>query len=228
MRYFPHPHTGIAIKAKIEEVYKEFSLSEEDVLRYFTDRGSNIIAALKSAQVQQPAFVDVGEKQEAEGLVEFELEDSDFDDIEIDNEEEEASELELFIEYSQHQEERLQSFPKRNDCAPHTLALMCHVVLDKKGTLVHQLKCQVLPLIKQFSSSGVASQKLKALTGKKLLKISRTRWNYFTYILIRLKSSKEAVCAVAYEQDFLIPFKWDSVCNCISFLEPIATATTFL
>ena len=220
----------------IKTVFEELDISEREVLRYCTDRGSNIIAALKSNEVQQPNFVRRVDASSNDPVIDIEIffQSEESSDIEYEefSEQDDEDELDLsdgeYAEFSSRQDEIIQNFPKQNFCVPHTLSLMSHVILDKKGSLVHKLKKEVLPLVKKFCSSGVASEKLKDLTGKKLLKISRTRWNFFTFVLMRLQECKEAVCSVAFERDFPIKFTWDAVNSCLGFLKPIATATTFL
>lgn len=54
-----------------------------------------------------------------------------------------------------------------------------HKVLDDKKSNLGRLRKEILKFLKKINSSGVANQQLKLLTGKKLLKVAKTRWNSF-------------------------------------------------
>lgn len=119
-------------------------------------------------------------------------------------------------------------FPKRLNCLAHVLNTMCHAVLDKNNNAISKLKKKVLPLINKFSKSGVATEDLKYLAGKKLLKVAATRWNSFFYVCNRLAKLRTDVMKVCSERKWDILFVWSDVEGCRDFLKPIAIASTFL
>ena len=98
------------------------------------------------------------------------------------------------------EKEMLRAFPKQLFCVAHTSSLMCHWILDKPGSFIHALKQEILPLIKHFNSFSIATQQLKVLNGKKLLKIAKTRWHYFYFVCERLLSLKDSIKQKAVEK----------------------------
>lgn len=90
------------------------------------------------------------------------------------------------------------------------------------------MKRKVLPLINKFSKSGVATEKLKMLAGKKLLKVAPTRWNIFFYVCQRAAKLKKEVTEICLERKWDITFQWSHVELCRDLLRPLATATTYL
>lgn len=92
-------------------------------------------------------------------------------------------------------------FPKRLSCIAHALNNMCHSVLYKLDCPIEKLKKKILPLVNRISKSEISNQTLKELTGKKLLKVSKIRWNSFFYVVRRLYALKGAIIQVCQQQD---------------------------
>lgn len=50
---FPHPHTGVRIRELFERIFKEYGLDTQKVIRFTTDKGSNIVNGLQPYTVVQ-------------------------------------------------------------------------------------------------------------------------------------------------------------------------------
>lgn len=100
-----------------------------------------------------------------------------------------------------------QAFGKRMTCVVHALNLIFHKIFDDKRSSLGRLRKELLKLLKKINSSGVANQQLKLLTGKKLLKVAKTRWNSFYYVLKRVLLLKTAIIDVCRERLWGIEFQ---------------------
>jgi len=283
-REFPHPHTGARIKELLQKIFSDHSLDLENVIRFTTDKGSNVVLGLKPFRVVQKVpqiasldDVDPGDGRAVpslmrpstssslpEGFVDIELDfvmDDDDDsgagsDLEDeDRDEDEASfqplpsapttsappcpastasatnplpqtsEEEMFYEAEEFYKE---AFPKRLTCVAHALNLIFHKILDNDETLIGKTRKKILNLLKKINSSGVVNQKLKQLAGKKLLKIAKTRWNSYFYVLHRLLQLKDEIEEICREKLWGINFEWTDVEKFVALMKPLAIATTFL
>lgn len=282
-RDFPHPHTGARIKDLLEKIFDEHSLDLENVIRFTTDKGSNVVLGLKPFRVVQkvpevaslddvdgcvPAPVTVPSTSSSlpESFVEIELDfvmdddddsgaGSDLEDEDREEDEEEdgfqplpaaptisalpstasttspsnpqpvMSEEEMFYEAEEFYKE---AFPKRLTCVAHALNLIFHKVLDNDETLMGKTRKKILNLLKKINASGVFNQKLKQLAGKKLLKIAKTRWNSYFYVLHRLLQLKNEIVEICREKLWGINFDWNDVEKFVALMKPLAIATTFL
>lgn len=254
-RDFPHPHTGVRIRELFESIFKEHGLDPRKVIRFTTDKGSNIVNGLQPYTVVQqmptaPSVdVDLLEEEalnenatETDSFVEIELDikledggdESDQSEEEFDLESEEdlegmdANAVETeYNEFLAQEEFYRQAFGKRMSmtCFAHALNLVFHKVLDDKKSNLGRLRKE---LLKKINSSGVANQQLKLLTGKKLLKAAKPRWNSFYYVLKRILLLKTANIDVCRDRLCGIEFQWSDVEKYVSFLKPLAVATTYL
>jgi hypothetical protein len=254
-RDFPHPHTGARIKELFEKIFKEYGLDTRKVIRFTTDKGSNIVKGLQPYTVFQrkPTVpsVDLFEEgavnnvndAETDSFVEIEL-DIEFDegnesdhseDDEFDSESDsglggmDSNAIETeYSDFLEIEEFYRQAFGKRLSCVAHALNLVFHKILDDKKSSLGKLRKAVLKLLKKINASGVANQQLKLLTGKKLLKVAVTRWNSFYYVLKRVLLLKSAIIDVCRDRLWGIDFDWAEVEKFVAFLKPLATATTYL
>jgi hypothetical protein len=202
-RDFPHPHTGIRIRELFERFFKEYGLDPRKVIRFTRDKGSNILNGLQPYTAVQkmptaPSIdVDLLEEEalnenatETDSFVEIELDiqledggdESDQSEEEFDLESEEdlggmdANAVETeYNDFLEQEEFYRQAFGKRMTCVAHAMDLVFHKVLDDKKSNLGRLRKELLKLLKKINSSGVANQQLKLLTGKKLLKVAKTR-----------------------------------------------------
>lgn len=178
------------------------------MIRFVTDKGANFVSALQPYRVVQcvkkknpsldQSLEDCDgphsdehndEYIEIELDIEIEDEDSDDDQLESENESDDehapesgdlqADDVTEEDSFLHDQENFRQAFAKRLTCIAHALNLIFHKVLDDRKSFLSKLRKKVLKLLKKISSSVAANQELKRLTGKKLLKIAKTRWNSF-------------------------------------------------
>ena len=254
---FPHPHTGIRIRNLFEEICAEWDLDMKKVIRFVAGKGANIVSALQPYRVIQcmkknPSLDqsledcdrpysdehDDDDYIEIELDIEIEDEDSDDDQLESENESDDehtpesgalqadaVNEEDAFLD---DEENFRQAFAKRLTCIAHALNLIFHKVLDDRKSFLSKLRKKVLKLLKKINSSGVANQELKRLTGKKLLKIAKTRWNSFFFVLQRVLLLKSAIIKVCRDRVWGIDFDWTEVKKIVLFLKPLAMATTYL
>ena len=192
-------------------ILHEWDLQEENVIRFVTDQGANIKAALRTCTVNLGPSCSPG----AEG-VEEEEEEWDF---------EEEERVEDILDAISENE---RTIPKNLFCYAHVMSTACRTVLDVANSPIHQLKGMVLPLIARFSKSGAATEHLKKLAGKKLLHVAQTRWKSFFYVCNRLLELRKYVMEVCRERDIPILFQWGEVERLVKLIEPIARHTTLL
>ncbi len=212
----PHPHTAEAIFSKIQAVLESWGLEDAQVLRYVTDEGANIKAALRDLVVVQTDVIENAEEDVEVGRpADFRLEDSDIEDEDDEQLQSNAREMDRV-------------FSRRLSCYAHVVSSACRTVLDKEGSPIYELKAQVLPLVSKFTHSGAASENLKRLAGKKLLKVAQHRWNSFFYVCNRLVDLRAELTQVCQEKDWPIRFQWADVQLCRDFLKPFADKTTLL
>ncbi len=207
----PHPHTEKAISEALAQVFVDWGFERENVVRYVTDQGANIMASLRNYQIVQMEAPDF----EPRGCNMQGMEDSDVE-----------SESEADFERDQQELQRI--FPQRCSCFAHMLSTTCHKVLDARDSPIEQLKGQVLPLVLKFSHSGSATEGLKRIAGKKLLKVAKTCWNSFYYVCNRLVELCAEVIQVCQERDWPIVFQWAELELCRDLLKPFADMTTLL
>lgn len=195
------PHTGKAIKYALDDCLEKYGFRDSsNVFRYVTDKGANVICALKPYKILMAVPSQYLSDFDDEFPVDFVMEESE--ELDGDKSEQITEILDLDSEASEEEESQIEDdnednmdwmeeeFPKRLTCIDYELNTMCHRVLDKTTSPISKLKCRVLPLINRFSKSGVAVEKLKYLAGKKLLKVAPTRWNSFFYVCSRQHSIK--------------------------------------
>lgn len=232
-RDFPHPHTGVRIRLLLEEIFKQNGLHLNQVIRFLTDKGANVVNGLQPFTVVQrvprvASLYDVDERIRPCGQnfieieLDIEIEGEDPDDEEFDLDEGALAAIEEFEEDDSPYEE---TFPKRLSCVAHGLNLVFHKILDGKESAIKETRESVLKLLRRMNSSGVSNQKL---TGKKLLKIANTRWNSFFYVLQRLLLLKEAIIEVCRERLWGIEFDWNDIEKYVALMKPLAVATTYL
>ncbi|KAK4045338.1 hypothetical protein OUZ56_032875 [Daphnia magna] len=175
------PHNRKAIKYALDDCLEKNGFRDSsNVFRYVTDKGANVICALKPYKILMAVPSQYLSDFDDEFPVDFFMEESE--ELDGDESEQITEILDLDSEASEEEESQIEDdnednmdwveeeFPKRLTCIDHELNTMCHRVLDKTTSPISKLKCRVLPLINRFSKSGVAVEKLKYLAVKKLLK----------------------------------------------------------
>ncbi len=165
-----HPHSAERIHEAIFAKLDEYGLQDERVVRYVTDQGANIKAALADLVVVQR---DLPQPEIREAVPQLHGLEEEADELFEDENPE---------DFFAAEEEMERVFPRRLSCYAHVMNCACRTVLDAEGSPVQQLKNLVLPLIVKFSASSVATQALKRLAGKKLLNTAKHRWNSFWYV----------------------------------------------
>lgn len=121
-----------------------------------------------------------------------------------------------------------QAFPKRLTCVAHALNLIFHKILDDDSNAIGGTRKTILKFLKKINSSGVANQELKRLAGKKLLKVAKTRWGSYYYVLRRLLELEPEIIAVCREKLWGIDFEFSDIKKFVALMSPLAAATTFL
>jgi molybdopterin-guanine dinucleotide biosynthesis protein A len=223
-RELPHPHTAVAIREAIQKILENWHLKEEDVVRYVTDAGANIVAALRPFVIMETAGDD-SESEEMEEDESHEQEEMTAEDNASDDLSSSSNTVEAFFNTVSNVQ---RVFPRRNSCYAHMSNVICHAVLDNRKSPVQKLREKVMPIVNKFATSGVATELLKCLAGKKLLKVAQTRWNSFYYVISRLLEVKEEVVVVCAKRDWPISFAWSEVEMCRDLLKPLADATNYL
>lgn len=215
-RELPHPHTADAIRNEVLKILSDWGLDEANVLRYITDQGANMIAAFRSFVIIQSCAEDADESSD---------DTSDDGSDQVTASDAADAEAQAFFD-NVAESERV--FPRRNSCYAHVMNVACHTVLDMPMSQIQKLREKVLSIVRKFAASGVATEKLKAMAGKKLIKVAQTRWNSFYYVCCRVYELKEHVVAICAAQDWPITFAWSDVELCCELLKPIADAITYV
>jgi hypothetical protein len=162
-RELPHPHTAVAIREAMLKILEDWHLKEEDVVRYVTDAGANMVSALRPFVIMETAD-DCSECEEIE-------EDEYHDQEEMTAEDNAADELsssscDTAEAYFNTASNLQRVFPRRNSCNAHMSNVICHTVLDNRNSAVQKLREKVMPIVNKFATSGVATELLKSLAGK--------------------------------------------------------------
>ena len=149
-------HTAEHVKEVVEEVLKEWEISETKVRVIITDNGSNMVAAFKSLFEEE--------------MKEMETEEEEMDvDSDTDEDEDDfvSKELDHNITFS--------SFIKRIPCFAHTLQLVVGK-FDQLPQFKSILK-NARTLVTKVNKSTRATERLVSLCNKKLVGDCRTRWS---------------------------------------------------
>ncbi|KAI2644644.1 E3 SUMO-protein ligase ZBED1 [Labeo rohita] len=117
---------------------------------------------------------------------------------------------------------------ERTPCVVHTLQLVVNMV--KKEQAIKRLLDKVRHLVRQFSKSSVATERLLEQCGLILIKDCETRWSSSFLMLSRLLEVKDHVTSVADTMgwDCLLPSEWQKVAILKDLLLPFAEHTKVL
>ena len=216
-----HPHTGEMLGDKLLETLKEWDISRSKVLIVVTDNGSNMIKAVRLANVKTVHAEDDESDGSGnnEGVCEGEV-------IESDESDEEDGEVDPDIDGEGGIEDviQLHRFP----CIAHTLQLVIKE-LAKSQTYCN-LIAKVRGLVKFVKISSVAQQKLTELCGKVVVKDCVTRWNSVLFVIERLLSIRSHLEQVLKElkHDSLTNTEWERVADLQRLLHPFREMTDSL
>lgn len=202
---FPSPHTGDRIKSLIDDCLKEWDISENKVIRYVTDSGSNMVKAMRDA-----AFTYF--------LKDIEDKNGEIIDPNLDFEDDDDSDEEI--------EQEPVVIKKHMRCFVHFLMCALRCTVDKDKDFITFRK-SIFSIIKKISKSCVLQERLKTLSGLKLVVVSKTRWNSTYQVFERLLRLTESIDIIAKEQKW-DPLPWRTLEMYANFLKPFADQTNFL
>jgi hypothetical protein len=208
-----HPHTGEVLAEKLMQTLECWEIDKSKVMMVVTDNGSNMIKALRVANLPIDKPTD-GETDIAD----------DDDDYYVDEDDDPSNEEE--VEDDDHADDfdhlvNLHRFP----CIAHTLQLVIKEL--SKNQSVCNLIAKAKDLVSSIKMSSVAQEKLVSLCGKVVVKDCATRWNSIALMLERLLSLRTEVEAVLKEmkRDSLSNTEWARLNDILNTLVPFKEQT---
>ena len=199
-------HTAVNIRVLLDEILSEWNIGHGEIFAIITDNGSNMVAAFKE-QVQLKQDDDCMEE-----IADTDIpsdEEQNFLDCEEDHDAE-------FISYN------------RIGCFSHTLQLVVNN-FGKVSSFKEVMK-HAHALVKKFNSSTKATERLIALSGKKLTKDCPIRWSSTFLMVNRMIEVKDHLKNVLNEQrwDDLAASEWRMLQHIVNLLQPFAKFTSLL
>ena len=197
VKRFPHPHTAKRVLQLTRDILRDWEIDVTRISRILTDNGSNMVAAFREnsqiiaeekeskKEVEEEEEVEVEEviaiEKETEVGVEDELHGKD-EEMECDSSDI-LKEIESFDTAENHHDSVFASL-NRLSCFSHTLQLVARQ-FDASASAKKVLS-KVYCLVKRFSKSGKATEKLITLSRKKLLSHCPTHWSSTHIVVSRL------------------------------------------
>lgn len=173
-------HSAATIKAMSENLLAEWNLTNENVFRYVTDNGSNMIAAFRDLTISieremDEDFVTTNEPKSsfiflADPNIEMESDDPT-EEVEMD-----------VVEYENCEEDHNKVFSKRLPCIAHSIQLVLHTVVDRDMAF-HRPVQRSLEILRKFKKSVPATESLLSKCGKTVLLPARSHWNSLCIVL---------------------------------------------
>ncbi len=212
VKLLPSPHTGEAIEEAVRNGLLEWEIPERKISAILTDNGSNMIAAFKDwilnmREMENEVDEEEDHSPQSPAVSHEESSDDGSDpDPEMDMDlQVSAGNIEAAREIEEFDQQELQhdisfSVQKRLPCFNHTLQLVV-----KKFDTVQSSKRALLSahkIVRKFSKSVKATEKLVARCGLKLMSDCPTRWNS-TYLMVsRLLAVRPHVTEVLQELEW--------------------------
>ena len=212
VRRMPSPHTGESIRALVQVILSEWEIPLTKVSAVLTDNGSNIIASFRylCAGKESEDSDGEGDLEDVGGDADTEAEVEDFDANDSDHE---TAFIPVF---------------KRLSCFSHTLQLVIHRFSEVKS--FKKVLGAAHQVAKRVNKSTKATEKLIALSGKKLVSDCPTRWSS-TYLLVsRMIEVRAALTEILQEMEWdnLATSEWKLLESICELLHPFAQYTSLL
>ena len=208
----PSPHTEKSIRALSQVILSEWEIPLTKVSAVLTDNGSNIIASFRylCASKESEDSDGEGDLEDVGGDANNEAEVEDFDTNDSDHE---TASIPVF---------------KQLSCFSYTLQLVNHRFSEVKS--FKKVLGAAHQVAKRVNKSTKATEKLIALSGKKLVSDSPTRWSS-TYLLVSwMIEVRAALTEVLKEMelDNLATSEWKLLESICELLHPFAQYTSLL
>ena len=234
VRVLPSPHTANCIEELVCEVLQNWDIPLQKISAVLTDNGSNMIAAFKEWVQTRESEVEEEEGNSSwspDASPERSLDEDD------DNEQEPAMDLDQVStcseaakeieEFDQQELEHDIAFSdrKRLGCFSHTLQLVVHK-FDTMQSSKRALQ-SAHRIVKKFSKSVKANEKLISRCGLKLIGDCPTRWNSTHAMISRLLAVRPHLTEVLQELEWdnLPTSEWKVLENYRDLLEPFVRYT---
>ena len=211
VRRMPSPHTGENIRSVVQEILSEWEIPSSKISAVLTDNGSNMIASFRNHFQSE----DSKESENSDGE-----DESKDQDVDAEAEEFETNEIDHEIIFG--------PVFKRLSCFSHTLQLVIHRISEVKS--FKKVLGAAHQVVKKVNKSTKATEKLIALSGKKLVSDCPTRWSS-TYLLIsQMLEVRVALTEVLEEMEWdnLATSEWKLLENMCDLLRPFAQYTSLI
>ena len=239
VRVLPYPHTADCIEELVRNVLQEWEISVEKISAILTDSGSNMIAAFKEWVQTREGEVEEEEhnsSQSPPASPRGSLDDGesdqdpdtgmDFDQI-FTSSSDATKEMEDF-DHQELEHDIAFSDQKRLGCFSHTLQLVVYK-FDTMQSSKRALQ-SARRIVKKFSKSVKANEKLISRCGLKLISDCPTRWNSTHAMISRLLAVRPHLTEVLQELeiDNLPNSEWKVLENYRDLLEPFSKYTALM
>jgi len=214
-----HPHTGEQLAAELSSCLKDWSIDKDKVILIVTDNGANIVKAIRILRENQFEN-EPSTAADGDCIEDVEMNDEDEnDDVPIDNDEQNGSDLNDF-------QLPLNVRYRRMQCMAHTLQLIIKRVYKHYVPVLEKVK----HLVFKIRKSSIAVQMLLAKCGKTVIADNITRWNSTYQMAKRLIEIKSFVNEVLNSilVDSLRIEEWARLEEMTNLLEPFAVQTDLL
>ena len=234
VRRFESPHTADRVSSLVDTILKEWRIPSYKIFRILTDNGSNMLAAFKqdvllNANDEMRDKTDIGPDVEIIDAPDFNNDMETDDDVEVDEPAAEDTlnedQTENYAECEMEHEIAFAEY-QRVSCFVHTLQLVVHTY-DKSSHLTTTMS-KAQRLVNKMNKSVKATEKLIAMSKKKLVSACPTRWSSSFLMISRLLEIKASVISVCEELgwDCLSSYQWKQLESVEHLLKPFAQYTT--
>lgn len=220
MPRFEHPHTAERISETIDSILRHWEIAEKKIWRIITDNAKNITKAFRTVASDGEDYQYDAILPTARPIIKspfLEDEDEEFDEDAID---EYLDDTELMpITFDRHE---------HLPCFIHTLVLAYKKAVNSEESEVLEAIRDCRRLVRFFAKSSKATERLKEISGRKLLMPARTRWNYHYEMIKRLVESRKDITQVCEEQLINNLKNWGILVQFTDVLEPFAKWIDYL
>ena len=238
-----HPHTGDMLAEKILQSLVDWNIPTAKILAIITDNGSNMIRAVKTANVLSANAVQLADKSSDEEMTSEDEESADneakSESVLTDTDEGNdriSDDSNVYDQDKDHNVDLMLSgygqvsvTIKRLPCLAHTLQLVLKSIDKLKS--YHNLILKARQLVRMVKSSSVATEKLMLKTGLTLICDCTTRWNSCYLMLDRMLMVKIELKEVLDEMKVDCPLlhsDWSQIDNIVKTLQPFKQQTDLL
>uniref|UniRef100_A0A914XF45 HAT C-terminal dimerisation domain-containing protein n=1 Tax=Plectus sambesii TaxID=2011161 RepID=A0A914XF45_9BILA len=195
-------HSAATIKTMCNAMLAEWELKENDISRYFTDNGSNMITAFRDLTISISREIDEDSTTADEPQSSIFLADPNIE-VESDDVEEEIDK-DIF-EFESCEEDSNSVFSKRLPCIAHTIQLVLHSTVDRDITFNRPIQ-HMLEILRKFKKSVLVTESLLNKCGKMVLLPAWKRWNSLCIVLERVFDIQRILNAAApnFDPTYLI------------------------